>query len=103
VTAFVLYGRSRADSRAADTSPEPASSSGAETVPRYRLYVVDALPALVAEQEGVAIACELYDVDEQQLQRLAEVEPPGWVRAPRRRALRRAVRTSRPSATGPPT
>jgi hypothetical protein len=34
----------------------------------------------VAEQEGVAIACELYDVDEQRLQRLAEVEPHGWVR-----------------------
>jgi hypothetical protein len=74
------------------------------------------LPAFVAEQEGVAIACKLYDVDEQQLQRLAEVEPPGWVRAPLELAdgrrveaflasadLGRAVRTSRPSAAGPPT
>jgi len=53
-----------------------------ETAPRYRLYVVDRLPALAPAAEGVAIACELYDVDEAQLARLAGIEPPGWERAP---------------------
>ncbi|HYY03181.1 MAG TPA: gamma-glutamylcyclotransferase [Gaiellaceae bacterium] len=52
------------------------------TAPRYRLYVVDELPALVPADDGVTIGCELYDVDEQHLARLAEIEPPGWVRAP---------------------
>lgn len=53
-----------------------------ETAPRYRLYVVDRLPALVRSDDGVSVACELYEVDEEHLARLAEIEPPGWARAP---------------------
>lgn len=54
-----------------------------ETAPRYRLFEVDARwPALVEADDGVSIAAELYDVDEPHLARLAELEPPGWNRAP---------------------
>jgi len=82
VTAFAFYGTF--------TSGQPGHGylAGArfveqtKTAPRYRLYVVDALPALIAAEPGVPIGCEVYDVDEQQLVELAEVEPPGWSRAP---------------------
>jgi allophanate hydrolase len=54
-----------------------------ETAPRYRLWEVDGRwPALIEDEDGVAIAAELYDVDEPHLGRLAELEPPGWKRAP---------------------
>jgi allophanate hydrolase len=52
------------------------------TAPEYRLYDVDGLPALVPTPDGVPIACEVYDVEEPHLARLAEMEPPGWARAP---------------------
>jgi RimJ/RimL family protein N-acetyltransferase/gamma-glutamylcyclotransferase (GGCT)/AIG2-like uncharacterized protein YtfP len=53
------------------------------TAPRYRLYIVDGTwPALVPADDGVAIECELYDASEALLAHLAEVEPPGWNRAP---------------------
>ena len=53
------------------------------TAPRYRLYFVDSLwPALVPAEDGVEIACELYDAPEELLERLAGIEPPGWNRAP---------------------
>lgn len=52
------------------------------TAPRYRLWFVDSLwPALVPADDGVAIACELYDAPDDLLERLAEIEPPGWDRA----------------------
>src|SRR2546423_12987838 len=58
-----------------------------ETAPRYRLWEVDGRwPALVEDDEGVAIAAELYELDEPHLARLAELEPPGWERAPVERA-----------------
>ena len=53
------------------------------TAPRYRLFFVDGLwPALVADDDGVAIECELYECSEELLERLARVEPPGWNRTP---------------------
>ena len=53
------------------------------TAPRYRLLFVDALwPALVADDEGVEIQCELYDAPEPLLESLARIEPPGWSRGP---------------------
>jgi allophanate hydrolase len=54
-----------------------------ETAPRYRLYEVDGRwPALIEEDRGVAIAGELYEIAAGHLARLAELEPPGWERAP---------------------
>lgn len=52
------------------------------TAPRYRLYDIEGLPALAEAADGVAVDCELYDVDAAHLARLAEIEPPGWSRAP---------------------
>jgi gamma-glutamylcyclotransferase (GGCT)/AIG2-like uncharacterized protein YtfP len=54
-----------------------------ETAPRYRLFEVDGRwPALVDDDGGVAIAAELYEVEPAHVARLAEIEPPGWSRAP---------------------
>jgi allophanate hydrolase len=54
-----------------------------QTAPRFRLYVVDdKWPALVPDDEGVAIECELYEANETVLAHLAELEPPGWNRTP---------------------
>jgi len=52
------------------------------TASRYRLYDVGGLPALVEAEQGVAIACELYEVSEEHAARLAGIEPPGWERRP---------------------
>jgi len=53
------------------------------TATRYRLFEVDGRwPALIEDEDGVAIAAELYELDEPHLARLAELEPPGWDRAP---------------------
>ncbi len=54
-----------------------------ETAPRYRLWEVDGRwPALVEDDDGVAIAGELYELSPAHLARLTEVEPPGWLRSP---------------------
>jgi gamma-glutamylcyclotransferase (GGCT)/AIG2-like uncharacterized protein YtfP len=82
VTAFAFYGTF--------TSGQPGHGNLAgarfvertQTAPGYRLYVVDDLPALVPSEAGVSIGCELYDVEERQLEQLAKIEPPEWARAP---------------------
>ena len=52
------------------------------TAPRYRLLEIDRRwPALIEDDDGIAIAAELYEIDEAHLARLAELEPPGWTRA----------------------
>ena len=54
-----------------------------ETAPRYRLWEVDGRwPALIEDNEGVAISAELYEISPAHLDRLADVEPPGWRRSP---------------------
>jgi gamma-glutamylcyclotransferase (GGCT)/AIG2-like uncharacterized protein YtfP len=56
---------------------------GVETAPRYRLWEVDGRwPALIEDDDGVAIAGELYEISPAHLARLTEVEPPGWLHAP---------------------
>lgn len=53
-----------------------------ETAPRYRLWEVDGRwPALIADDDGVAICAELYEISPADLARLADVEPPGWRRS----------------------
>src|SRR5947209_2001805 len=54
-----------------------------ETAPRYRLFEVDGRwPALLEDDDGVAIAAELYELEEPHIARLTALEPPGWNRAP---------------------
>ena len=83
MTLFAFYGTFTSD------QPGHGNLAGARflertsTAPRYRLFFVDGLwPALVADDDGVAIECELYECSEELLERLARVEPPGWDRAP---------------------
>ncbi len=53
------------------------------TAPVYRLFEVDGRwPALVAADDGVAIAAQLWEIAPDHVARLAELEPPGWRRAP---------------------
>jgi allophanate hydrolase len=53
------------------------------TALRYRLWEVDGRwPALIESRDGAAMAAELWEIDEAHLARLAELEPPGWARAP---------------------
>lgn len=54
-----------------------------ETAARYRLWEVDGRwPGLIEDDDGVAIAAELYEISPGHLERLAEIEPPGWARSP---------------------
>jgi gamma-glutamylcyclotransferase (GGCT)/AIG2-like uncharacterized protein YtfP len=83
MTPFAIYGTFGSG------QPGHANLEGARllervrTAPAYRLYLVDGRwPALVPAADGVEIECELYDCDEQLLERLAELEPPGWQRSP---------------------
>jgi allophanate hydrolase len=83
VPAFLIYGTFMSG------QPGHANLDGAgpgepvETAPRYRLWEIDGRwPALVEDAAGVTVAAELYELDEAHLARLAELEPPGWNRAP---------------------
>jgi RimJ/RimL family protein N-acetyltransferase len=83
VTLFAFYGTFTS------TQPGHRNLGGARlvertrTAARYRLYFVDETwPALIPAGDGVPIECEVYDTDEELLRRLADLEPPGWSRAP---------------------
>jgi allophanate hydrolase len=83
VPLFVIYGTFMRG------QPGHANLKGArfveavETAPRYRLFEVDGRwPALVEDDDGVATAAELYEIELAHVARLAELEPPGWVSAP---------------------
>ena len=54
------------------------------TAPHYRLFLVDGWPALAEGDrgQGTAIAGELYELSEEHVERLVEVEPTGWRRPP---------------------
>jgi len=53
-----------------------------ETAARYRLFEIDGRwPALIEDEDGVAITAEQYEIEQPDLVRLAEIEPPGWNRA----------------------
>ena len=80
---FVIYGTFMRG------QPGHANLAGAEfleeveTAPRYRLWEIDGRwPALIEDEDGVAIAAELYEIALAHLARLAEIEPPGWKRGP---------------------
>jgi allophanate hydrolase len=91
VTAFAFYGTFTTGQPGHGNLAGARFLERAETARRYRLYAVEGLPALVSAESGVAIECELYDVAEQHLKQLAEIEPPGWSRAPLELAGGRAV------------
>jgi allophanate hydrolase len=82
VTAFAFYGTFVSGQPGHDYLAGARFLERTGTAPLYRLYAVDGLPALVPVEDGVSIGCELYDVTEEHLARLAEIEPPGWARGP---------------------
>ena len=83
MTAFVIYGTFMRGQVGHDNLARATFVEEVRTAPRYRLYFVDGKwPALVPESDGVEIACELYELDDGTIARLAAIEPPGWERAP---------------------
>jgi gamma-glutamylcyclotransferase (GGCT)/AIG2-like uncharacterized protein YtfP len=82
MTAFAFYGTFTSGQFGHGNLAGARLLERAQTAAAYRLYSVDGLPALVGSERGVSIGCELYDVAEEHLARLAEIEPPGWARAP---------------------
>ena len=83
MTAFVIYGTFTRGQPGHGNLEGARFVESVETAPRYRLWEVDGRwPALIENEDGVAIAAELYEIDEPHLARLAELEPPGWDRAP---------------------
>jgi len=83
VTVFVIYGTFMRGQPGHGNLDGARFVEAVATAPRYRLFEVDARwPALIEDEDGVSIAAELYELDEPHVARLAELEPPGWDRAP---------------------
>jgi gamma-glutamylcyclotransferase (GGCT)/AIG2-like uncharacterized protein YtfP len=82
VTTFLIYGTFMRGQSGHPNLDGARFLEPVETAPRYRLYEVDGRwPALVEDDDGIAIAAELYEIEPAHLARLAEIEPPGWTRA----------------------
>ena len=83
MTPFVFYGTFMSGQSGHENVDDAKLLDRVRTAPRYLLYLVDELwPALIPAGAGLEIECELYEVAEEQLGRLALIEPPGWRRAP---------------------
>jgi gamma-glutamylaminecyclotransferase len=83
VPAFLIYGTFMRGQPGHENLDGAEFLGGAQTAPRYRLWEIDGRwPALIEDDDGVAIAAELYEIDPAHLARLAEIEPSGWNRAP---------------------
>ena len=83
MTVFAIYGTFGSTQDGHANMRGAALLEQTRTAVGYRLYRVDdRWPALVPAADGVSIEVELYECTEEQLARLAELEPPGWARAP---------------------
>ena len=82
MTVFAIYGTFGSTQDGHENMRGAELLEHVRTAPAYRLYRVDdRWPALVPASDGVAVEVELYDCTEEHLERLAELEPPGWARA----------------------
>ncbi|MDX6510601.1 MAG: allophanate hydrolase [Gaiellaceae bacterium] len=82
MTLFAFYGTFTSGQTGHGNLEGARFYEAAVTAPRYRLLFVDELwPALVEDEDGVAIECEVYECSDDLLAGLAEIEPPGWNRA----------------------
>jgi allophanate hydrolase len=80
---YVIYGTFMTGQPGHGNLEGAAPLERVRTAPRYRLWFVDGRwPALIPAPEGVELEVELYDLAEDHIGRLAELEPPGWTRAP---------------------
>jgi gamma-glutamylcyclotransferase (GGCT)/AIG2-like uncharacterized protein YtfP len=83
VTLFVLYGTFMRGQPGHSNLDGATFLEEVRTTPKYRLFYVDhRWPALIPDDQGEEIACELFELSEDHLARLAELEPPEWRRAP---------------------
>jgi len=83
MTQFAIYGTFRRGQPGNANLEDAELLEVVRTAPRYRLYMVEGRwPALVPSDDGVSIECELYECSEALIDRLTELEPPGWNRAP---------------------
>src|SRR5881296_1785571 len=81
MTAFVFYGTFMRGQPGHENLVEAAYLEDVRTAPLYRLFYVDGRwPALIPDDEGTEIGCELYEASEDLLACLAAIEPPGWER-----------------------
>ena len=83
MTVFAIYGTFMRGQPGHGNLAGATFVETARTAERYRLYFIDRLwPALLPADDGVAIECELYECTEELLERLQQLEPPDWRRAP---------------------
>jgi gamma-glutamylcyclotransferase (GGCT)/AIG2-like uncharacterized protein YtfP len=83
VTPFVFYGTFMRGQTGHANLDGATFLEEVRTAPHYRLFYVDhRWPALIPEEQGTEIACELYELTDEHIARLAEIEPPEWQRAP---------------------
>jgi allophanate hydrolase len=81
MTAFVFYGTFMHGQPGHQNLVEATYLEDVRTAALYRLFYVDGRwPALIPDDEGAEIECELYETPEDLLARLAQIEPPGWER-----------------------
>ena len=80
---FVIYGTFMRGQPGHSNLDGARFVEDARTARRYRLWHVDGRwPALIPDEDGAEIAVELYELPVDLSARLAELEPPGWSRAP---------------------
>jgi gamma-glutamylcyclotransferase (GGCT)/AIG2-like uncharacterized protein YtfP len=83
VARFLIYGTFMRNLPGHDNLYGAAYLESVVTAPRYRLWEVDGRwPALIEDDDGVAIGAELYEISRDHLDRLVKLEPPGWNRSP---------------------
>jgi allophanate hydrolase len=83
VIPFVFYGTFMRGQSGHANLDGAAFLEEVTTAPHYRLFYVDRRwPALIPDERGAEIACELYELSEEHLSRLTEIEPSEWQRAP---------------------
>lgn len=83
MTRFAIYGTFMRDQSGHANLDGATFLEEVRTAPLYRLFYVDhSWPALIPDEHGTEIACELYELSQQHIARLAEIEPPEWQRAP---------------------
>ena len=79
---FLIYGTFMRGQPGHDNLAGAERLGAVETAARYRLWEIDGRwPALIEADDGVPIAGELYEIAPAHVERLAELEPPGWERS----------------------
>lgn len=82
MTRFLIYGTFMRGQPGHHNLAGAERLGAVETAAKYRLWDIDGRwPALIEADDGVAIVGEIYEIAPAHLDRLAELEPPGWGRS----------------------